>query len=230
MSERNLYLNKIKYYVVPTSRNRNSAHGKIQDKIFDYWVEQWGNNFKNSKPKEGWQDHFLRMSLVTALEYENQIIGCLLFRFYNFDAHSSLKSEYFSYIDKNLVKNMSGDGLKDAMSVEYLSIDPAWSKNSMNVSLGKIIIALSSYVAEQHNADCIISMPIGGTKVDKMLENIGAMAIQEDIKKYGYTLKLMMTKTKPATKGIDIKVRAITDTIWENRIDYSMTNLSEKAA
>jgi hypothetical protein len=230
VNEHNVKLENIEYYVVPVDRNQSSPYGGIQDKIFDFWSSQWTANFKKSNPKPGWQDHFLRMNLASAIGYQGQIIGCLLFKFYNLTAHSTKQSEYFSYIDRPVVQRLSDDGFKDAMSVEYLAIDPSWSKNPMKISLGKIIITLSAYVAETHDMDCIISMPIGGTKVDKMLENIGAVSIQEGIEKYGYTLKLMMTKTKPATKSIDSNIKIITDRLWRNRIDYSVENQSEKQA
>jgi hypothetical protein len=64
-------------------------------------------------------------------------------------------------------------------------------------------------------------MPISTTKVDKMLENIQARTVQDDIEKYGYKLKLMAASTQPPNYGIDSKVRKITDLLWYNRIDYS---------
>jgi hypothetical protein len=56
------------------------------------------------------------------------------------------------------------------------------------------------------------------------------MAIQENIEKYGYSLKLMMSKTQPATKSIDSNIKIITDRLWNNRIDYSIDDQNKKLA
>lgn len=230
MDNENINLKNFKYYVVPIQRRHGSPYGKIQDKIFDFWVEQWTNHFKKSNPKSGWQDHFLRMSLATAIGYEDQIIGCTLHTFYNLSAHSTLQSEYFSYLDKKLIEKMYQDGFKDAMTNEYVTVCAQWNKNAINVSFGKVLMALSSYVAEAHDIDGIICTPIEGNTVSKMLENIGAVVFQENIKKYGYTLKAMLAKTKPATKSLDTRIHPIVESLWQNSVDYSLDNLNIKQA
>ncbi len=217
-------LHDLNYHVVPTDRRGYCAHGQIQNDIYDFWTQQWHQAFNRSgNPKKGWEDHFMRQDLVTAISLKGQMIGCLLFTFYDVYSHAARGSEYFSYISDETMALLKKRNLKDVMTVEYLAIDERFSRNSLAVSLGKVIISLAGYVAENQGMDALISMPISGTKVDKMLANIGGQIIQPDIKKYGYTLNLMMALTQPVEKGIDKAVRQVTDDLWARREDYSPT-------
>jgi len=219
-------LQDFSYHVVPIDRRGLCAHAQIQDDIYNFWTQQWHQAFNRSgNPKKGWEDHFMRQDLATAISVKGQIVGCLLFTFYDVGSRAARGSEYFSYITEPTIQKLRSAGLKDVMTVEYLAIDENFSRNSLQISLGKVIISLAAYVAENQAMEALISMPISGTKVDKMLANIGAQIIQPDIKKYGYTLNLMMARTQPSEKGRDQAVRQVTDHLWSRRRDYS--NISQ---
>lgn len=228
----NLKIEELNYHLLPSKRRKNAIYSDIQDSIFNFWVRQWASVFnKSGSPKKGWEDHFLRQDLVAAVSTKTEIIGCVLFTFYNTKALSSLKSEYFSYINQCSLDFLNERQMEDVMSVEYLTVDHRFSQNSLKLSFGKLLVTMAAYVAEEHCMDGILGMPISTTKVDKMLLNIGAEMVQPNIQKYGYVLNLMAAKTQPSEKGRDNHLRVITDDLWDRRSDYTeMLKYAQKAA
>ena len=226
-------IERIQYYVLPSKRVASSTFSLIQDDVFDFWVTEWTRNFsKGGNPKSGWEDHFIRQDIITALTLDQEIIGCHLYSFYNLDSHSTLASEYFNYISSESLKKLRQKRYSDCMSMEYLCVAPKVQRNDFKISFGNLILALGTYIAEDEGADCVLGMPIlgFGNKVDKMLENVGGEDIQTGIKKYGYELKLMAAQTNPRVNSKNLTIKKFADHLWHNRHTFCHESVQTKIA
>jgi len=190
--------------------------------VFRFWDSVWTQTFNETgAPEKHWHDHFMRQDVIVALMSGDEVIGAHLYTLYNLNTESAKHSDYFHYVSEDAIRKLRDQDVEVVMTLEYLCVNPAWRKNLQEVSVGGLLVSLGTCVGESLGADCGLGMPIGGTKVDKMGLNIGAYTIQDNIKKFGYELKLMFVPTRPRVISQDPMTRDLTDFLWERRIDYS---------
>lgn len=165
----------------------------------------------------------MRQDLAVAVvsKRSGEVIGCHLYTVYNLASNASLNSEYFHYISRESTEHMKTNDLNICMSMEYLGINPEWTINPAKIGFGKLMVALGTFVAEALECDCALGMPIGGTKVDKMIANLGGYTIQDNIQKYGYELQLMVMPARPRINSEDPLIAQWAARLWAERQDHT---------
>lgn len=215
-------LNDLRYVVIPSKLTRDKSFLDVYNKIYAFWESRWNETFTASgSPKGYWRDHFLRQDVVGAILNGDKVIACCLATRCNLNSNSVRSSEYFQYVSEVTYAKMKRDGIDYLTSIEYLCVCPSVQMNSQQISVGKLLMVLKSHLAESFGTDAMIGMPIRTTKVDKMLENIGGVAIQPDIDKYGYKLTTMLMSMRPRVTSKDSNLAAIAQQLWNKRQDYS---------
>ncbi|MFM6927782.1 MAG: hypothetical protein ACKOX6_04920 [Bdellovibrio sp.] len=218
-------LGDISYHVIPSKRLAGSSFADLHDKVFNFFVRRWEEAFEETKdhgkPAPGWEDHFLKQDMVTAITYKGEVIAAHLYTVYDLSAASTLRSEYFSFVSKETINGLLAKGVRDVTSMEYLCVDTKVKRNSLGLSFGKIILGLGGYLTEDKGLDGSVGTPIKGNKVDVMMENVGGMTIEKDFEKYGYLVDLLFIPTKPCDKGRDLKTREVMQTLWARRSDHT---------
>lgn len=215
-------LGELKYVILPGKVGSNFECLEMHDRVFSFWEKVWDETFASTgAPKKHWKDHFLRQDMVCALVNEQDVIGCHLYTLYNLKSKSTLKSEYFEYIQNSTVEEMLHDGVNPMMSMEYLCVNKKYSSNAEKLGLGKLIISLGSFVSYAVGSKGAVGMPIDGRGVDKMAQNVGAKIYQDGIEKYGYKLNFMVIPTHQITKSQDLTVAQFTDRLWSQRVDFT---------
>lgn len=226
-------LSGLRYIIVPSKLPRECSKGAVEahNALFNFWVKHWSKAFAaTGAPEEGWEDHFIRQDVCVGLFLGDQVIACHLYSMYDLRSSASLGSEYFHYFSELSIADLKKRRLSHLMSMEYLGVDGDYRINQQNVGLGKLVVALGTRVSEAMGADAALGMPISTTKVDKMFEDVGAFTIQDGIEKYGYTVKLQASVTRPCTPSADEKVRAMTEQLWRTREDYSARTIGKMAS
>jgi hypothetical protein len=218
-------LRNLCYHILPAKRLANSSFAKLHDEVFSFFVRRWEEAFEETKdvarPAPGWEDHFLKQDIVTAITHQNQVIAAHLYTVYDLSAASTKKSEYFHFIDPSVIAQLMKSGVRNVISMEYLCVDEAVRCNSLGVSFGKVILGLGGYLAQEKGLDGALGTPVKNNKVDTMMTNVGGEFIQKDFKKYGYTVDLLYIPTQPCLRSLDPKAREVMAALWQNRVDHT---------
>lgn len=221
-------LNNLSYVILPSKITGEENFVPEYENVYSFWENSWKKTFAESgSPQSHWQDHFLRQDAVVALKNNDTVLGCILSTVYSLNSISALKSEYFKYITPETVEQLKSQQIKRAMTMEYLCVDPQYKQNKQKLGIGRLLVALTTNVARSLGADCAFGMPILGTKVDKMIANVGGYVVQPDIKKYGYTLQLMVTPAQVNFKSEDTEVEQYRKKLWNSRQDYSLKTIEQ---
>lgn len=227
-------LQDIKYHILPAKRVSGSSFAKLHDDVFGFFVRRWEEAFEETKdtakPAPGWEDHFLKQDIVTAITVKGKTVAVHLYTVYDLLAMSTRKSEYFSFIQPGTVENMLRNGVNTVTSMEYLCVDSEIRMNSLGVSFGKLILGLGGYLTESRGMDASIGTPLKQNKVGDMMINVGGVFIQKDFEKYGYKVDLLMIPTRPCERSRDPKARPIMEHLWNDRADYTLEYYSKIAA
>lgn len=215
-------LDSVSYHIFPAKRLGNCDYAKIHDESFKFWISQWREAFSKAKPSEGWEDHFHKQDLVTSITIEGRVVASHLYTFYDLRAESTKCSEIFSFVEESTQNHLLDQGKTSLMSMEYLCADSEYRLNSLKLGLGKTILGLGAYLAEEKGLDGAMGTPVFGNKVRKMMENVGGYPLQEKFKKYGFDVDLIFIPTQPCERSRDQAAGEAMKHLWTHRIDYSM--------
>ncbi|MEN0059395.1 MAG: hypothetical protein AAGB31_11220 [Bdellovibrio sp.] len=227
-------LEDLSYHILPSKRFAGSSFSKLHDNVFNFFVRRWEEAFNNTKdqgtPAHGWEDHFLKQDIVTAITCKDEVVAAHLYTVYDLSAASTRKSEYFSFFPQTTIPELIRRGIQNVTSMEYLCVDESVKRNTLELSLGKTILGLGGYLTENKGLDASIGTPLAGNKVDIMMENVGGVLLEKGIKKYGFPVDLLFIPTKPCHPGRDPKTREVMTTLWNRRLDYTKEFYSKFAA
>lgn len=218
-------ISDLRYHVLPAKRLAGSSFAQLHDNVFNFFVRRWTEAFSEIEdqgtPASGWEDHFLKQDIVTAITYKGEVVAAHLYTVYDLSAASTKKSEYFSFFSSEAMKAWEGMGVRNVTSMEYLCVDAKFKKNQLGLSLGKIILGLGAYMTEEKGLDAAIGTPLVGNKVDLMMENVGGHLLEKDINKYGFAVDLWSIPTKPCLKNKDPKYDVSMKHLWNHREDFT---------
>jgi hypothetical protein len=201
----------------PKFPSRGEEAASLND-IRKFWHAHWDRAFaQTGAPESGWESHFEQQDIVVALKLNSEIISCHLYTFYDLHDARTLESDYFSYFKKSSIDALKAGGVTKLMSMEYLGVSSAHSRNSEKLSLGKLMVTLATYVGSGAGADAVFGTPITTTSTPKMMANVGAVTLEENIEKYGYNLCLQYVPTNPRRPSADPVIEARAFDLWHAR-------------
>jgi len=213
---------QLTYCILPANPPRGATFIDLHNTIYEFWRSLWSQTFSQSgAPDKMWNENFLRQDFITAIMNDREIVGCHLYTLYNLDSKAALSSEYFHYFGKDSLEHLKKNAMGSVLSMEYLCVNPKYRKLVTNIPFGEIFIGLGSELTKTLGYDCCLGTTINGAKVDQMAELYGGYSIQEDIKKYGYTLRLMVIPMNKRVNHPNIEFSSLIQTLWEDRVDYT---------
>ena len=188
---------KYQYVIVPANPPRNCTFLSLHNKIYEFWDKTWTEAFaKTGAPNEMWHENFLRQDLITAILDGNEVVGCHLYTLYNVNSLAAISNEYFHYFTESSLGTLKENGMPHIMSMEYLCVNPLYRKSISQVPFGEVLIGLGAEVTDAVGYNCCLGTTIDEAKVDLMAQQFGGISIQDSIKKYGYSLRLMVIPMK----------------------------------
>ena len=224
----------LQYHVLPSKRWAGSSFAKTHDAVFNFFVDRWEEAFNAIKDQgsmtHGWEDHFLKQDMITAITHKNEVIAVHLYTIYDLSSASTRRSEYFSFLPKNTIPQLLEQGIQNVTTMEYLCVAPKAKKNTLGTSFGKIILGLGGYLTEDKGLDGSVGTPLKDNKVDVMMENVGGILLAKDVMKYEFRVDLMIIPTTPCERSRDPRAGEIMDFLWKNRLDYTKEFFSRLAS
>lgn len=184
------------------------------------WSQVWKNEFgKLNFSTKDLLDDFIRQDIVVALANETCVAGALLYSFLNIDSIACRQHRYMSnnYPD-HFFQILKARGVKTIMSWEYLTVSPQWRKaNIGGVSLGRILLALSSKLLKESHADCSISPARNDVKTSQMVYEVGGEPILQNISNHNVNCDLVACFKNNVQDHPDLIVRKYANHYWQNR-------------
>src|SRR5690606_38787220 len=115
------------------------------------------------------------------------------------------------------------------MSMEYLTVDPAWRKRHTGVSLASVIVSLGTRIQRRAGMGASTGVAREDVGMDGLCRDIGGVEVASGHMLYNTPVSLMCMFTDRLRELPDPEERELTETLWQTRTDLSGLT-SEKPA
>lgn len=216
-------LSDLEYIIIPGRLHKQPELESVHDLAFTYWKSFWESVFiENGCPGDLNEDCFLRQNMICLLKSKNEIAGMHLYSFYNLKSpacqnHSYIKGSFNDYY----LQTLNANGVKYAMSIEYLTVNPKWRKKDLGLSLANILLGLSGYVLKSIDYDACIAPSRADVGVTRMVCEMGGQVIVPEIEMHKTVCDLVAIYNSDVRPHPDEPVNEWIKTFWRNRLDYT---------
>jgi hypothetical protein len=115
---------------------------------------------------------------------------------------------------------------KRAISFEFLTVDPAWRKQDIGISLGEVLIGCGLKWLVTQNGDAAIAPARTDNKVNRMAYTVGSQCFQSGIVKRNFRVDLVTVFRDEIKDNPNPEVQRRVEEYWKNRIDLTQVNTS----
>lgn len=177
-------IQKLKYYVLP-GKFGNLANHTVFSKMFDFWKQQWEPLVRSlSKKSQLDSDEFLRQFEITALVYEDDVVGLLGLDLFDLDNPVHLEHSYFSWLAAENHSVFKNFGL--SLVINQLAVSKLWRGE---YGIADLLVGLATKRMESGAFQRTICYTRNYRRTDSLAERWGARAI----------LKGQMVHSEPST-------------------------------
>lgn len=222
-------LTELEYVIIPGRLHDRPDLEHIHSQAFLYWKAFWEDVFvQNGCPGHLNDDAFLRQNMICLLKNKNEIAGMHLYSFYNMNSpacqnHSYMKNSFNDYY----LNSLSSAGVKYALSLEYLTVNPSWRKKHLGLSLGNVLLGLSNYVLKSINYDASIAPCRSDVGVTEMIRDIGGDVVVSGIEMHKTECDLIVIHEHKAKDHANEAVTKWVNNYWVQRTDHTEYTLVE---
>lgn len=230
-------LQNLQYHLLPGRCPAGFRGTEFHNQVFHYWKNFWDGVLKDLDGTQANVADFDRQSLIAAITAPGgQIVAIHLYTFFNahseaFKTHPYVKNSFEDdYVDW-IIKNK----LEAPMTMEYLTINPAFRKKEVGVSMAYVLMGLGMKLMESLNASAAIGPCRQDVKVDKIAFDYGAIGLEPRIMHNVPVVSVAIpAKNHPPCPFPE--ERALIDRMWETKsywtqVDsFHIQNPSKEAA
>ena len=220
-------LQNVQYIILPGQLPPGSPWTQLHNRVYRYWVEFWHKVFLSNKVEErvDFKAAFFRMSAIPVLMHQEQIVGLHMYCFFNIEQDSNSDHDYFqSERGSKFIEILKSRNVSQVMSMEFLTIDPAWRKRSVGVSLGAILGSLGSRIQRSTGVGASTTIARKDLGVDALARDFGFENVTEGLSMFNTPVVFQCLFSDRIGELSDPESKNYVDRFWSNRIDT--TNLT----
>jgi hypothetical protein len=217
-------LRNLEYLIIPGKCRADASQEEINlnNQSFEFWRSFWADIYgKAGSPESLVCDDFLRQEMITVIRHEKKIIGLHLYSFFNLEQQAINRHRYFQFYPENFFQYLRQRDAKEVMSLEFLTIDSAWRKSVIGVSLAEVLIACATKCIRSQGADAGIAPARTDNKVNEMAYNQGYECFQAGITKRNFQVDLIVGFKNQLKLTPNPEVNALADRFWQERTDFT---------
>lgn len=223
-------LNGLEYIIIPGNLHHQPGLEALHQEAFNFWKTFWNDVFiQNGCPGDLNEDSFLRQNMICLLKSKDEIAAMHLYSFYNLESQACLNHSYIrGNFNEDYISKLRLSGIKYAMSLEYLTVNPNWRKRNVGVSLGDICAGLSGEVLKSVNYDSSIAPSRSDVGVTSMARDIGGEIVVAGIELHKTMCDLIAIRKSSVKNHPNADVNRWVRKFWNQRQDHTGLTLSNQ--
>lgn len=220
--------NNLQLYILP-SANPPPHLVKLHDKIFEFWRDIWTQEFNTLHFDTAFLiDDFIRQDFIAAICLGSDVIAVHLYSLLAIDSLAARSHRYFSLNYPPIFFERLGNmNVRKVMSMEYLTVNPAWRKAQANIHIGAVMGAMALHLMEQHKLDAVIAPARRDHKVHELAYARGGDCIVENISNHNVSCDLIACRREKILPHPSKEVSALIAKLWTERLEVRATEFSE---
>ena len=194
---------------------------ELLNKIFDMWEETFGNVLNEAGAHLDFSD-FFRCHSAGVIRFKEDIVGFNLFTHFDLTLNSHLRHPYVAHLDSTTIQSLKDQKRTKVMTMEYFTVSLAWRRKHRHIPWSEVLTGLGLQYMDQSTAHGVIGTPRVDLKVDQMCERLGAVSIQEPIRKMNYECAVMLFDKQTHRAFNDIHTHYWVKRLWKNYIKETL--------
>lgn len=213
----------LQYFLLP-SANPPAHLVAVHNRVYTFWKSMWEKVMKDLKADASHlEEDFIRQDFIAAICSDQEVVAVHLYSFFALDSLAARDHRYLSgNYPKEFFEKVGKAGIRNVMSLEYLTVNPAWRKHSSKVHMGAALGALGLNVMCQYGIDAVIAPARRDHKIHEMAYAQGGDCIIPEVNVHGVSCDLIAIKRENIVCP-DKNVASLRDELWERRYHFSST-------
>jgi len=221
-------LNRVEYALFSGKLPARSLGVNLYNDVFEAWFNFWVNFWSQSVGECGREEKvklnldFLRQDFVSCILVDQVPVAFQLHSVFDYSQKNVMALPYFEIHDEESFKFFRDNGVRSAISFEYLSVVPEWRKQVSGKSLwAPVLNLLGMKIRHELHIDAGLATARKSAKVNEMCSSLGWEMFRKDVDYRGYACDLLATFKFPKIENVDPEVHAMSEYLWKNKVDYS---------
>lgn len=214
-------VDKLQYCLLP-SANPPPHKVKHHNDLYEMWHAVWTKTFADLKLDPAClRDEFVRQDFIAALFHDGQPIAAHLYSFFSIDC---LAARQHGYLNGNypeiFFQKLKQEGVRDVMSMEYMTVHPEWRKSKSIVHLPAVTAGLAFEVMKAYGGDAAIAPARLDHKVHLLAPPYGGVSLIKNVVNHNVPCDLLMCKKANLKPHDSPEIQALVDALWRKREAY----------
>lgn len=214
------------YVIMPGHPIGDKEYNSKYDEVYSLWKSVWHKVFSQlEKKKEANADDFFRQNLVVAIYQGPNLVAMHLYSFYNLDSLVGAEQSYFATLPPEIHNFFIEHGMRTIMTMEYLTVAPAYRKTQSHISWGDVLVVLGTRLLEYTDCDWAIGTARKDINIHQMGHRCNFTTSEYVVSRCDYPCELMYRRKGPPPVHPDEHTRKLVDQLWNNRQDFSQLTI-----
>ena len=214
-------LQNLTYHLLPGRCPAGFSGVELHNTVFNYWKNFWDETLKGLDGTAANPAEFDRQSLIAVITDERRhVVGLSCASFFNFDSMAIHSHPYFmNGFETDYIETFRKHGYRHPMSIEYLTVNPAFRKSETGVSVAVVLIGLSMKLMERLEVDAATAPARLDLKVDAMARHFGALSLGPRVFHNVPVASLIIPAANHPQCPLPAE-RALIDDLWGRRAEW----------
>lgn len=214
-------MKRFEYRLLPGRCPRGFQAIELHNYAFRYWRDFWNSVFAEISPGETVREEdFFRQNVIGVFLDNGRIAALHLYSYFNLASEAALAQDYFklNYSRQDLDR-MKSLGIRTAMSMEYLTVDPAYRKGGTGFPMASLVLGTGYELLKSSGCDAMIAPCRCDVKVDKKVAEFGAMPLRDKFIHHGVPVLNMVAPLWNLKSHPDPLVATAVSDHWQRRME-----------
>ena len=209
----------LRYIILPGKPSSSHPLNSLHEKAYATWREVWESEFRKlNYPTADLANDFLRQDYIPVIAHGDEIAALHLYSKFNITNRAILDHKYFvGNYPKEFIDNLRGRGIHTVMSMEYLTVNPAWRAKVVGVQLSDVIIGLGTKLLPETEAQVFIGPARNDYKVSQKTYEFGFDCLLANYMNHNVSCDLVAGFREKLKPSPDPVIAALIQKLWRNR-------------
>ncbi len=214
-------INDLRYVIIPGKPSHDHPLNHLHEKAYLAWRQVWEAEFKALNfPIQDLANDFLRQDYIPLLVSGDEVAALHLYSEFNISNRAITDHKYFtSNYPPEFLQALRSRGVKTVMSMEYLTVSPAWRAKQIKIQLADVMIGLGIKLLPETRAQAYIGPARNDYKVSNKTYSFGFECIQANVVNHNVSCDLVAGFRDKLVSSPDQKIAGLIQTLWSNRLN-----------
>lgn len=216
-------IEKAKYIVLTGKMAPHSEHFDLYKNVYKLWTATWTKAFAAvGSPESFSPDNFYRQDYIPVIAYNDQPIAAHFYTLFYLDNPASIDHSYFEIFSESALQQLKAKQVQSLLSLEYLSVDPAYRKSAIGFSVAEVLSGLCCRFLKEVNCDAGLGVAVKAARIDKMAKNLGFELLDSDARRGNLVCDIVVKYSETVGAGVhpDPLVNSFVDSLWNNYVNF----------